>query len=240
MKTAAIPKIIHQVWSGIDEPLPKHFKILGDTWKEQYPAWKYEFWDNDKMGHFVKTDYPELWDAYNRYPYNIQRWDAIRYLILDKIGGMYVDFDYESIEPMDALLEDKECCFAMEPQSHCKIFNRKLMFNNALMACVPNHSFMKKIIEKVFSDETVNHRDISKNVCVLNTTGPWILMDIYEQASSEEKSSIYLIPDKYVTPFDGMQARRVRAGEDSDELEQCLREAYAVHYFFNGWLINND
>jgi mannosyltransferase OCH1-like enzyme len=234
-----IPKIIHQIWSGIDEPLPEHFRLLGETWKEQYPSWQYEFWDNEKMNNFVQKHYPEYVEAYNKFKYNVQRWDAIRYLILDKTGGMYVDFDYESLLPIDNLLENKTCCFAMEPQSHCRIFNREVMFNNALMACVPGHPFMKKIVEKVFSDEIVNHRESSKDVCVWKTTGPWNLINLYEQASAEEKESVYLIPDKYVTPFDVMQARRLRMGVENEELENCLNEAYAVHYFFNGWLVND-
>jgi hypothetical protein len=55
-----------------------------------------------------------------------------------------------------------------------------------------------------------------------------------------EIQKLYLIPDKYVTPFDVMQARRFRLGEESDDLEKCLQEAYAVHYFFNGWLTNKN
>jgi len=235
-----IPRIIHQIWSGIEEPLPDFFRALGETWKEQYPEWKYEFWNNDRMNDFINKFTPEYREAYNRYPYNVQRWDTIRYLILDKIGGMYVDFDYESIEPIDPLLDGKTCCFAMEPRSHCRIFKREVMFNNALMACVPGHPFMKKIIRRAFSDEVVNYRGKSKDVCVWKTTGPWPLIDLYEQASEEEKSTVYLIPDKYVTPFDVMQARQLRKGVKNDELENCLKEAYAVHYFFNSWLVNDN
>jgi hypothetical protein len=107
------------------------------------------------------------------------------------------------------------------------------------MASIPNHPFIKKIINKVFSDEIVNYRDSNKNTCVWKTTGPWSLIDLYEKLSYEEKESIYLIPDKYVTPFDVMQARRFRSGEVSDELESSLDEAYALHYFFNSWLVND-
>lgn len=32
-----VPKIIHQIWSGINEPLPTQFKLLGETWKRDYP-----------------------------------------------------------------------------------------------------------------------------------------------------------------------------------------------------------
>lgn len=37
-----IPKIIHQIWSGLDECLPNYFETLGKTWKYDYPDWKYE------------------------------------------------------------------------------------------------------------------------------------------------------------------------------------------------------
>ena len=76
-------------------------------------------------------------------------------------------------------------------------------------------------------------------MCVLNTTGPWKLMDLYDDLSPREQENIYLIPAKYVTPFDVPQAFRVRAGEESDELEECLDEAYAVHYFFGNWRFDN-
>ena len=78
-----VPQVIHQIWSGISDPLPENFKRLGDTWKRDYPDWKYEFWDNKRMNDFVKKYYPQYWYVYNKYQYDIQRWDAIRYLILD-------------------------------------------------------------------------------------------------------------------------------------------------------------
>jgi len=234
-----IPKIIHQIWSGIDEPLPEYFGSLGETWKEHYPEWRYEFWDNDRMNRFIRDYYPEYLDAYNRFPYHIQRWDAIRYLILDRLGGMYVDFDYESIKPMDALLAGKTCCFALEPPSHGKIFKRDVVFNNALMAAVPEHAFIQKIIRHVFSEATVRYRDDSKNTCVLKTTGPWALIDLFEQASEKEKASICLIPAEYVSPFSLMQVRQLWQGVANEELENCLQDAYAIHYFYGSWMNNN-
>jgi len=78
---------------------------------------------------------------------NVQRWDAIRYLILDKIGDMYVDFDYESIMPMDDLLKGKTCCFALEKDF---ISNHFRIFNNALMISVPKHPFMRRIVKFPF------------------------------------------------------------------------------------------
>jgi len=62
---------------------------------------------------------------------------------------MYVDFDYESIEPMTELIKDKECCFSLEPEIHSPR-RGELFFNNAMMLSVPEHFFMKKIISSVF------------------------------------------------------------------------------------------
>lgn len=231
-----IPKIIHQIWSGVDEPLPEHFYILGETWKENHPTWRYELWDNAKMNQFVQEFYPEYWSIYCRFPYNVQRWDAIRYLILDKIGGLYVDFDYECIKPLDDLFEGKTCCFALEPQTHCEIFDKRIMFNNALMACEPGHPFMKEIIRNVLSVKSLSCELKTKDACVLMTTGPWVLIDLYEALPLEARKQIYLIPDRFVTPFDVPQARKFRLGIQNEELDNCLNFAYAVHYFYNGWM----
>lgn len=34
-----MPKLIHQIWSGIDELLPKHLRVLGETWKKYHPVY---------------------------------------------------------------------------------------------------------------------------------------------------------------------------------------------------------
>lgn len=234
---AGIPKIIHQIWSGTDEPLPVHFKELGETWKRDYPLWKYEFWDNDRMNQFIRDFYPQYWEVYNEFPYNIQRWDAIRYLILYKLGGMYVDFDYESIKPLDEILEEKTCCFASEPMEHLSVFGRNMYINNALMASIPNHPFMNEIIHRVFMPGVRNEKYADKMEEVLKTTGPIVISDLLEQ--TEYKKDVFILSANYVSPFSKMDARRFLSGsydENFEEyLEKKLEEAFAIHYFIGAW-----
>lgn len=227
-----MPKIIHQIWSGIDEPLPFHFKLLGATWKKYHPSWEYMLWDNQHMNEFVLAYYPQYWETYNSFRYNVQRWDAIRYLILDKIGGMYVDFDSECLKPLDKLLEGKQCCFSLEPEEHQKMYDTDLYFNNALMASVPGHPFMKEAIKKTFdySPDNVNAGD------VLGTTGPLMLVDLY--IHYENKEEIYLIPPKYTSPLTKQECIQRIRGHETEEIKHKLNETYSIHYFANGWVVN--
>ena len=232
-----IPKIIHQLWSGEEKPLPEDLKILSETWKEYHPDWSYEFWDNNRIKSFIKQYYPNYWDVYYSFQYNIQRWDAIRYLILDKIGGMYVDFDTECLASHNDLFKGKTCCFSMEPKEHGKRFGRELFFNNAMMASVPGHPFMKKIVDTVFQYKKPDPNDLSRRNRVLeifHTTGPLQIIKLYEEYP--DKDSIYLIPSKYVSPFTADEISLIRQGYESEELENKLEEAYSIHYFFNAWV----
>lgn len=232
-----IPKVIHQIWSGIDGPLPSHFKVMGNIWKEKHPEWQYEYWDNERMNLFVKEHYPQYVRCYQDFKYNVQRWDAIRYLILHQMGGMYIDFDYECIMPLDSLLDGKSCCFAMEPPEHAANFNKSSYFNNALMATIPGHPFMERLLNRVFEQGNPEVYE-DKAIEVLQTTGPFMLVDEYEKYDAKE--DIYLIPAEYVSPLTKIDVLLYRWGDCSEEqldvLEKKLEKAYAVHYFMGTWI----
>lgn len=230
-----IPKIIHQIWSGVEGPLPMFLKELSDTWKMYHKDWKYELWDNEKIYNFIDLYYPHYRNLYDKFSYNIQRWDAIRYLILSKVGGLYVDFDTECLAPMDALLENHTCCFSMEDPDN---YNMDFYFNNALMASIPNHPFFDYIIKSVFSYENLEYVGKEKGDIVMNTTGPLKLIQLYQ--NYENKEQIYLIPFEYVSPvlkeelviyYEGKATECLK-----DKLRKKLDKAYSVHYFFNTWL----
>lgn len=53
----------------------------------------------EKIDAFM-AGHAEYRDVYNSYPYAVQRWDMIRYLILYEYGGIYADLDYECIDAL--------------------------------------------------------------------------------------------------------------------------------------------
>lgn len=232
-----IPKIIHQIWSGIEDPLPEQFRVLGDTWKEFHPDWKYELWNHEKMNTFISDYYPQYWDTYQNFKYNIQRWDAIRYLILDKIGGIYADFDTECLKSINSFLKDKECCFSVEPQEHATVLGVPILINNAIMASVPEHNFMKRIILEAFerkSSATYPHRNLE----ILNTTGPLMLTKMYDRCGKE--NNVFLMPAENISPFTQQDTIDYLNNRNIDILENKLDKAYAIHYFLNMWSLKKD
>lgn len=231
-----IPKIIHQIWSEKHQPILKFFLILAGTWKEKHPDWKYIHWNENDMNTFMQKEFPHLCDLYYSLPFDIQRWDAIRFLILYKMGGMYADFDYECLENMEPLLKNNTCCIGLEPETHCAMYNIPRVLNAAFFACIPNDPYLGKVIDRIFSEKTKLYDQTNKPMCILHTTGPLMLSEIYENMNEKEKESIYLIPAKYITPFDVIQIQQVKAGVENEELENCLQEAYAIHYFTTSWI----
>ncbi len=226
-----IPNIIHQIWEGASEPLPEFLKELGSTWKNNHPSWSYEFWDKDKMNSFVEDNYPDFLETYLSYPYPVQRWDAIRYLILYKIGGLYVDFDYESIEPIDKYIVGKKCVFSLDPVEHNMIFNKSLIITNALMGIEPRHPFMKVIIDNL---SLVSSKAEDKINYVLETTGPFFITKLYELYLKKEE--IYLFPIELTTPLTQAEVNLYIKGRINEKiLDQKLRKAICVHYFFGSW-----
>jgi hypothetical protein len=123
---------------------------------------------------------------------------------------------------------------AIEPQAHEKYDVRNLL-NNALVASVPKSMFVRKIINKVFSADTLRFKSGNKFLTVLNTTGPLMISRVYESLSPKERKSIHLIPTKNVMPFDVGQIKQINSGTINEELNNCLKEAYAIHYFTYTW-----
>lgn len=145
---------------------------------------------------------------------------------------MYVDFDDELLRPLCDILENKTCCFSLDKVVGGNHFQ---VFNNAMKMSVPNHAFMQKIAKLVFSRTTLIPQYTSKNLSVFNTTGRYALIHLHETLAAAEKEDVYFIPSKCVSPFTGLEAEEVRLGVVNQELEDCLDDTYAFHYYVSNW-----
>lgn len=226
MKT--IPKIIHQTWKT--DPLPYPFDTLADTWQEMHPDWQYKLWTDEMNRNFIATHYPEFLNRYDSYPKNIQRVDAFRYFILLKEGGVYVDADFECLINISPLLKGAGCVIGKEPKLHCERFNMDMILCNAFMASTPNNAFMQFVCNNVKLHPSI---EVQSPVDVLTSTGPFLLTNAYYKY--ENKQEVQLIEPETIYPITMFESKKVFNDTITNEMQQRIDKAYAVHYFWGNW-----
>lgn len=223
-----IPKIIHQTWKT--ETLPHPFNILADTWKELHPDWEYKLWTDEMNRELIRGHYPEFLERYDGYPRNIQRVDAFRYFVLLKEGGIYIDVDFECTTNISPLIEGADCVIGKEPMLHCERFGMDMILCNALMAAAPGNDFMKFVCGRLASCPST---EVTTPIDVLNTTGPFILTDAYK--GYDRKDEVRLLESETIYPLTLFEKQHVFEDTITEDMQQRIDKAYAVHYFWGGW-----
>lgn len=226
-----IPKILHQIYEDTAGP-PSHLLELSQSWKNKNPDWEYRFWGKAEMEEFLENHFPDFAPIYKNYPFNVQRWDAIRYLILYKMGGLYVDFDYECVEPIDVLLAGSSCCMGMEPTINSITHNMKLIVGNAMMASVPKHKYFELLIDDMIENKDTVFSNYGPEQ-IMQTTGPFFTTRVYENL--RKKSIVTLLPAGLVAPLTMNEVRMAISGQDTSRIAEKLEHAYAIHYFLGSW-----
>jgi len=94
-----IPKIIHQIWIG-PKKFPIKYKKWRNSWQMLNPDWEYIFWDNNRIKELEITDM-RAFKKSNNYGFKS---DLLRYAILKKYGGLYVDTDFECLRKLPEFL----------------------------------------------------------------------------------------------------------------------------------------
>ncbi len=227
-----IPKIIHQIYEDPAGP-PRMLLKSAETWKKHHPGWEYRFWDRQSIDNFLLEICPGYMETYRSFPFNVQRWDAIRYLILYQFGGLYADMDYGCIEPLDGLLVDSSCCMGLEPQPNAARFNMPHIVGNALMASVPEHPYFKNMIDDIFDHPEPLKEGQSKSRYILDTTGPFMTTRMYD--AFPEKETVTLLPAELIAPLTLKEVRQFFSGKENKIIEEKMEKAFAVHYFFGSW-----
>ena len=232
-----IPRIIHQIYEDPAGP-PANLLNIAESWKEKHPDWEYRFWNRQMINNFIETTCPDFLAFYQSFPFNVQRWDAIRYLILYHIGGLYADLDYECIRPLGVLLTDSSCCMGMEPDLHNRpYYNKPLLVGNALMASTPGHPYMAAIIEDMKRNFHVDYRK-NDSMQIMESTGPLMVTRVYEQF--RKKKEITLLSADLVAPLSFKELCMLRTGHAQPDVLKKVEDSFAIHYFFNSWLIQTD
>jgi inositol phosphorylceramide mannosyltransferase catalytic subunit len=103
-----IPKVFHQIWIG-PHKMPDVFQRWRETWLSLNPSWELKLWTDEGV-----SDFPEsMKTACNlSQKSNILRWE-----IIAKYGGVYIDTDFECLQPIDGIIAGEKCFVAKKSRS---------------------------------------------------------------------------------------------------------------------------
>lgn len=185
-KHVTIPKIIMQTWK--DNNIPKKWKVSPLSIRKHMPSWKYVLMTDKDNRNFVKKHFPDFLKYYDRFPHNIQRADAIRYMWLYVHGGLYIDLDYEMLHPLDELFTGGAEIYLVNSG------NIGSYITNSLMASKPGCTVWLDMIESM--KKKAEWYYMGKHMEVMNTTGPIMLNHVVKNSNIPYT----LLPSKLVMP----------------------------------------
>lgn len=177
-----IPKIIHQTYPGKNgDPLPSQIEKNIKYIKMMNPSWEYRLYRDDDIKMFIKDNYDaETLQIYTKInpEYGSARADFFRYLLMYKIGGVYLDIKSAMTKPLDSII-NKDDTFIV---GHWKAKVKKEYLNYLHGECqqwhiitVPKHPFIKETIKNVkfnIINYNLNGQYYVGKFGVLKLTGP--------------------------------------------------------------------
>jgi inositol phosphorylceramide mannosyltransferase catalytic subunit len=213
-----IPKIIHQIWLGSE--VPESLKILQKTWIDYHAnrGWTYKLWTDEDVAQ-LKLYNQEFYDASDNYGVksDILRWELLYYY-----GGIYVDMDYECLQPLDALL-----CYdfytALQP-----LDTEFVQLGAALCGSRPGHPILKHCIETIKDDWHLK--------CAIRKTGPIHFTKSFYACAGKDGNKDIAFPAFYFYPL-GCQERTYFFPLDGDNRKSWKQNgAFAIHWWAKSWM----
>lgn len=95
-----IPKTIHYCWFGRG-PMPELVQSCIASWHKHMPDWEYRLWNEDNFDIAASPQYVR--QAYQARKFAFVS-DYVRLWALEKLGGVYMDVDFEVFKSFEPLL----------------------------------------------------------------------------------------------------------------------------------------
>jgi mannosyltransferase OCH1-like enzyme len=187
-----IPKVIHLIWLGGKRPAI--FDITLNEIKRINNDYEVKEWNDDNIDfELIQKDFYNITENVG------SKSDILRFEILNKYGGIYMDYDFIQIKKFDELLEYD---FFIGSGNENETWN-------SIVASIPNHKICKDFIDGLSKTTPVVKNDTGdEKGMVLLKTGPYYIHKIYEDNKS--LLNIKNLNKNYFFPFPGAERNSVR------------------------------
>lgn len=198
-KSEEIPHIIHIIWGG--PPFPPTSIANLTSWMALHPDWTVKFWTDD-IHRPIPVEgmeihlFDEILSSSKIRPYfeKSSNWgeksDLLRYEILYREGGVYIDHDVKCLHSFAPLNNLVSFYASIEPFHKSPIHESSLTLTNCLIGVKPNHPILSKTLDLTF-DRWDNASHIFPNNDQLST----LLRTLYRTFSSFDEAVRQYIPN---------------------------------------------
>ncbi len=194
-----IPRTIHRVWLG-DDPMPPEHERFGRTFAGHHPHWEERVWGD---GDLAELGIGELERARSRTRSELS--NLVRYEVLHRYGGVYVDTDVECKRPFTPLLRGVEAFAALELPGR---------IGTAVLGSVAGHPLFSRAMRLARSTLGIGAKSTDAN-------GPYMLSLVLEQ-----EEGVTIFPARLFYPY---------LWDEPERRHEPFADAYAVHHWSMSW-----
>jgi len=210
-----IPRIIHQIWLG--SPLPKLYAGWAETWRRFHPGWEYRLWTEAEIGAFGLQNR----ESYERSPNYGVKSDLARYEILERLGGIYADTDFECLGSFDQLARSTRFFAGL-------MYGPSGPINNGLIGSVPGHPALRQIVSEL-STPFSGHDGME----ILAYSGPIRFGNVVRRHLQDHPGDGSLVlPTSVLYPFPN---RKLDNKQIAEARSWARPESLAIHYWEVSW-----
>lgn len=228
---------IFQIFIGEDLiPLEIHDNIL--FLKNNNPEWKYYLIMDKNINHYLDNLDPEYVSIYHEISskYPAAKADLLRYLLIEKYGGLYIDIKSTCTKKLDEVINTdkimifKWCIISTASLNICGIgpARRKRItpheFVQWILIYPKGHTFLREVLKNINNKyhEYKDNKELEQNIFAF--TGPDMYTDTISPLMNEENS--VLIPNfidksfvySYLKYFHKCYVRSVNYSNLSDKI----------------------
>lgn len=207
-----IPKIIHYIWLG-GNPLPKIAEKCIKSWQKFCPDYEIKRWDESN----VNIEFNE----YCKQAYEAKKYafvsDVLRFDILKKEGGIYLDIDVELLKSLDDLLSHK-LITGFENDSY--------IAPGLILGAEPNNGLITELLNE-YNNKSFAVTSGMKNqetICAIFTNKIRSL-GFEINNTTQEKEGVKIFASEYFCPK-SMSDGRITKTENT----------YSIHHYASTWV----
>ncbi len=235
-----IPQDFHFVWIG-DNPLPDNMRAWAKSWKTHNPDWSLNLWIDratsgplepfDNVRQFPALINEALYKKIGHYvgvrPTIAARSDIVRYELIARFGGVYLDTDVECFGPIAELLVGVKLFISdeMGPSP-----------GNYMFGAEPNHPAMWTMVREIEGECQTYFKEKMKpqieatggydHVNPVIVTGPH-----YLNKQLRKHPDLVTFPSQLFNPLS--------AWDDYKQVKNWPESAYGNHHFAGTWYDRN-